>query len=227
MTDTFVKGFDIEYNTQKADITISEYGRGIQEMIIKATELEDDEHRQEFVEAIVELMLRMHPQTKNVEDYVEKIWRHVFRIAKYNLKGVKTPSGKMPSKEEDRLQPDKVPYPTTEPKYRHYGHNVQELIKKAIAMEDGPIKTEFVKTIGNYMKMAYMTWNKEHFVNDNIILDDLKALSKGQLTIEENISLDKLADSNKRKGKQIVNISNTRSPKRFSRNNNNKKRKFK
>lgn len=224
MTSTSIKSFDIEYNTQKPDITISEYGRGIQEMILKAQELEDDEHRQAFVEAIVDLMLRMHPQTKNVEDYIEKIWRHVFRIAKYNLKGVKTPSGKVPSLEEDRLQPDKVPYPTTEPRYRHYGHYVQELIKKAVAMEDGPVKTEFVKTIGNYMKMAYMTWNREHFVNDTIIIDDLKALSKGRLSIEDNISLDKLADSNKRKGKQISNISNSRNPKKFSRNNNKKRR---
>jgi hypothetical protein len=224
MTESLVKTFDITYNTRKENITISEYGRTIQGMILKATELEDDEHRQAYVETIVDLMLKMHPQTKNVEDYVEKIWRHVFRIAQYNLKGVVPPSSVIPSYEEDKLSPEKVDYPTTEPKFRHYGHYVQELIKKALEMEEGPIKQEFVRTIGNYMKLAYLTWNKEHFVSDHIILDDLRALSKGKLTLEEDVTLSNVVGNPQQK-RPIKSNSSSKGQKRFQRSNTNNTRK--
>lgn len=199
------RNIDFRYNTLKPTITISEYGRSIHEMIQKARELEDDEYRQAFVEAIVELMLRMHPQTKNVEDYIEKIWRHVFRIAQYDLKGVVPPSGVIPSLEEDKLQPNEVPYPVSEVKFRHYGHNIQTMIKKAIAMEDGYKKQEYVRIIANYMKMAYMNWNKEHFVNDNIIIDDLVQLSRGKLNLSEDTILSsRPTDNSKRRAKSAA-----------------------
>ena len=47
------------------------------------------------------------------------------------------------------------------------------------------------------MKMAYKTWNKEHYVTDEGILKDLVALSKGKLNIGDETSLDVLS----RKGK--------------------------
>ena len=62
-----------------------------------------------------------------------------------------------------------IPYPVSEARYRHYGHNVQVLIKKALEMEPGEKQDGFVRTIGSYMKLAYRTWNKEHFVSDDVI----------------------------------------------------------
>lgn len=214
---TVTKSFDFSYNTLKPTITISEYGRSIHEMIQKAREFDDDEYRQAFVEAIVELMLRMHPQTKNVEDYIEKIWRHVFRIAQYDLKGVVPPSGVIPSLEEDKLQPERVPYPVSEVKFRHYGHNIQTMIKKAIAMEDGFKKQEYVRIIANYMKMAYMNWNKEHFVNDNIIIDDLVQLSKGKLNLSEDTILNsRPVEGNKKRSNKSLQSSYKQGGKRFT-----------
>ncbi|QLH30054.1 MAG: DUF4290 domain-containing protein [Candidatus Parvibacillus calidus] len=50
-------------------------------------------------------------------------------------------------------------------------------------MEDGPVKTEFVEVIGAYMKLAYKTWNKEHFVSDEMIRQDLYNMTRGALPL--------------------------------------------
>ena len=68
-------------------------------------------------------------------------------------------------------------------------------------MEDGPKKDGFLLVIGGYMKMAYKTWNREHFVSDEIIKGDLHKMSDGKLIIANNISLDGLSNSNRRKRK--------------------------
>jgi hypothetical protein len=142
----------------------------------------------------------MHPQNRNIEDYMSKLWKHVFRIAEYDIK-VMPPSGEIPTPETDVTIPEPVSYPVANVRYRHYGNNVQILINKALKMEDGPKKDGFLLVIGGYMKMAYKTWNREHFVSDEIIKGDLQKMSDGKLIIANNISLDGLSNSNRRKRK--------------------------
>ena len=68
------------------------------------------------------------------------------------------------------------------------------MIKKAVVMDDGPKKEGYVAAIAAYMKLAYKTWNREHYVSDDIIKADLKSLSKGLLEIPEEQSLDNLVN---------------------------------
>ena len=61
-------------------------------------------------------------------------------------------------------------------------------------MPEGPKREGFVEVIASYMKLAYKTWNKEHYVSDDIVKEDLEILSNGQLILHEgHDSLDKLA----------------------------------
>jgi len=85
-----------------------------------------------------------------------------------------------PTEEEVKIKPEIVEYPTKEKEFRHYGHYVRVLMEKAIGMDDGPQKDEFVEVIASFMKLAYKNWNREHYVSDEIILEDLKSLSKGK-----------------------------------------------
>jgi hypothetical protein len=188
----FLPKFFMEYNSNKEELIIPEYGRNVQNMIRYARTIPNREERQHFIEQVVALMMQMHPQNRNLEDYRDKLWKHVFRIAEYDL-DVLPPNGEIPSPESRVKRPERVPYPTKESKYRHYGHNVQKLIDKAISMEEGPKKDGFVHVIGSYMKLAYKTWNREHYVSDDIILDDLEALSKGKLKMIDDVSLDNLS----------------------------------
>ncbi|MCC6723852.1 MAG: DUF4290 domain-containing protein [Saprospiraceae bacterium] len=188
----------MEYNSKKEELIIPEYGRNVQAMIRFAREVPDRAMRQQYIEMIVTLMMQMHPQNRNVEDHREKTWKHVFRIAEYNL-DVMPPNGEIPKPEDSRKRPEKVPYPTKETRFRHYGHNVQKLVARALQMEDGPKKEGFVQVIGSYMKLAYKTWNREHYVSDDIIIEDLEHLSGGKLKVMDEASLDNLSRGNIRR----------------------------
>jgi hypothetical protein len=48
-----------------------------------------------------------------------------------------------------------------------------------------------VQAVANFMKMAYVQWNKDS-VSDETILADLYALSGGTLKLEENINLNRV-----------------------------------
>lgn len=176
----------MEYNSQREDLIIPEYGRHVQELIRHAKTIEDPRQRQVFVEKTIQLMMQIHPQSRNVEDYRDKLWKHVFRIADYELE-VEPPTGVKPSPEDAHKRPEMIPYPEKEVRFRHYGHNVQKLIQKAVTMPPGPKRDGFVAVIGSYMKLAYKTWNKDHYVSDETVKNDLQVLSNGQLVLTESL----------------------------------------
>ncbi|MCA0238625.1 MAG: DUF4290 domain-containing protein [Bacteroidetes bacterium] len=185
---------DIEYNTERSQIQFPEYGRSIQEMIQHAKTIENPGLRQKTVESIVGLMIQLGPSgNKNMDDYREKLWNHVFEIANYEL-DVTPPPGILIRRAEERPKAEPLGYPASATRFRHYGNSIQALIKKAIDMPEGSKKEGFVEVIASYMKLAYKTWNKEHYVSDDIVKEDLESLSDGQLALHEgHDSLDKLA----------------------------------
>lgn len=189
----------MEYNSERVALTISEYGRSVQELVNFAKKIEDKEEKQAYFNEIVELILRMKINGKKSIEYKEKIWRHVFKIANYEMEGVVMPNGEIPVAKEDNFKPPKVDYPTSEKRFRHYGHNVQSLIKKAVDMEEGPKKNEFIRVIASFMKLAYKTWNPEHYMNESMVRLDLETLSEGKLNISPDINLGSVGDSHMRK----------------------------
>ena len=188
----------MEYNSQRELLIIPEYGRNVQKLIEHAKTIEDTEKRLAFLERVIDLMMQMHPQNRNLDDHRDKLWKHVFRIGNYDL-GIIPPSGIIPEPGEYKKIPEKVAYPRHQARFRHYGSNVQRLIKKALDMDNGPVRDGFVGVIGSYMKLAYRTWNKEHFVSDEVIKGDLTSLSNGDLVLSEDAVLDTLANANRRK----------------------------
>lgn len=185
---------DIEYNTERSHIRFPEYGRSIQEMITHAKDIENPGLRQKTIESIVGLMIQLGPSgNKNMDDYRDKLWNHVYEIANYEL-DVTPPPGIIIRRVEDRPKAAPLGYPASATRYRHYGNGIQALIKKAIELPEGSKREGFVEVIASYMKLAYKTWNKEHYVSDDIVKEDLENLSDGQLVLHEgHDSLDKLA----------------------------------
>ncbi len=184
------------YNTTKVNLIIPEYGRNIQNMIEYAKGIEDNEQRQLFANYIVDLMLQMATSSRNNNEFRDKMWLHFFKIADYDI-DVLPPNGEVPKSEESALRPARVVYPNNNSKYRHYGQFVQKMIQKAIQMEEGPKKEEFKNLIGSYMKLAYKNWSREHYVNDESIKEELKNMSDGLLTLDDDIVLNKIRAANK------------------------------
>lgn len=195
-TSSVMNSVDIAYNTEKEQIRYPEYGRAIQEMLQFAKTIEDDRKRQKTVESIITLMMQLNPAgNRNLDDYREKLWNHAFAIADYEL-NVNPPNGITIRKGTEKTDPGPMEYPPTASRFRHYGNGIQALIQKAIDMPEGPKKEGFVEVIASYMKLAYKTWNKEHYVSDDVVKDDLEMLSDGRLALHEgHSSLDTLAAS--------------------------------
>jgi hypothetical protein len=65
------------------------------------------------------------------------------------------------------------------------------MISRAKEMADPERKQQLVEAIANFMKMAYVTWNKDS-VSDETIIKDLKEFSNGELQLNENVNLNKV-----------------------------------
>lgn len=212
------KHLRMEYNSDREPLTISEYGRSVQELVNYAKKIEDVEEKQAFFNEIIELILRMKINGKKSIEYKEKIWRHIFKIANYEMEGVIMPNGEIPQPKASNFKPPRVEYPTSEKRFRHYGHNVQSLIKKAIEMEDGPKKDDFIVVIASFMKLAYKTWNPEHYMNENMVRMDLDTLSDGKLSIPKDVTLYSVDNSGIRnKKKSYLTQSNPKKQKKRKR----------
>jgi len=179
----------MDYNTSRPKLVIPEYGRNVQKLVKYAQGMEDKAHRQAFIEKIVQMITQMYPQVRNVDDYRNKVWNHIFAISNYEL-DVDAPC-EILDPEIKHQRPESVPYPHGKVKYKHYGKNVENMIDKAIAMPENDKKKAFIEVIGSYMKLAYRSWNRE-YVNDEIIRHDLEVLSEGKLLLPQNANLDNL-----------------------------------
>jgi len=185
---------NLEYNTGRNYMVLPEYGRYLQKLSVSISELEDPEEQRAYIEKSIDIIIQLFPESKSVDNYREKLWHDLYYMSAFEIRAL-PPSGIKPTFEDQQLKPTKLEYPVHRLDYKHYGYNVHVMIKKALDMEEGPIKKEFVEVIGAYMKLAYKTWNKEHFVSDDMIRQDLLAMTKGALSIDEEKDLDVLLAS--------------------------------
>lgn len=185
----------MKYNSQREKLIIPEYGRNIHEMIQYIKTVEDKEKRQFLAEGMVDMMLQMSTNERKTQEYSDKMWTHMLKIADYEL-DVEVPEGVELTRPAPIVKEKmKVEYPKPIRRYRHYGQYIQDLINKALAMEDGPKKQEFVRIIGSYMKTAYKQWNRNHYINDESVLEDIKIITKGELSISDDASFDYLKNA--------------------------------
>ncbi len=172
----------MEYNTVRPKMLIPEYGRNVQKMIDFAQNLEDRSERNRAAKAIIEVMGQLNPHLRDVDDFRHKLWTHLFIMSDFKL-DVDSPYP-IPSRESLEEKPDRLTYPKNKIRYGHYGHNIQEMIKKAIEIEDENTREEVTKRLANLMKKLYVSYNNEA-VENRVIMDQLGELSKGKLKIED------------------------------------------
>jgi hypothetical protein len=60
-------------------------------------------------------------------------------------------------------------------------------------MEEGEKKDLVTQNIANFMKMSYLTWNKDT-VDDSTILSHLENISKGKMKLKETVRLNHTAE---------------------------------
>jgi hypothetical protein len=171
----------MEYNTERSQMAIPEYGRNVQRMIEFAVSVKDRDERNRVARAIISVMGQLNPHLRDVTDFKHKLWDHLFIIADFKL-DVDSPYP-IPNAATFQTKPDKVSYPDNRIKYRHYGRILEKIIQKAVEFEEGDEKNVLTEMIANSMKKSYLMWNRDS-VTDDVIFQQLKELSKGQLKLD-------------------------------------------
>lgn len=174
---------NLEYNTEREQLIIPEYGRHIQKMVNQAIAMEDREERNKCAHSIIAVMGNLNPHLRDVPDFQHKLWDQLFIISDFKL-DVDAPYP-MPSPEELAERPQPLAYPQNFPKYRFYGNNIKRMIDVAIKWEDGDKKDGLVITIANHMKKSFLNWNKDT-VEDQVIFNHLFELSEGKLNLKNS-----------------------------------------
>ena len=176
----------MEYNTSRASLIFPEYGRAIQEMVNYAKELPTKEERTAAAKTIVNVMAVLHPQQKDMTDYRQKLWDHLFIISDFSL-DCEAPYP-IPDRELVNQKPNPITYPQKNIRMRHYGSIVEKMIAETKNMEEGPEREAVIEQIANFMKASYLTWNRDT-VSDELIFEQLKEFSGGLLTVKEDTKL--------------------------------------
>lgn len=174
---------DIEYNTERPQLIIPEYGRHIQKMVDQAIAIEDREERNKVTKSIIAVMGNMNPHLRDVTDFQHKLWDQLFIISDFKL-DVDSPFGN-PSREELMERPGPLAYPQNFPKYRFYGNNIKRMIDVANSWEEGEKKEGLILTIANHMKKCFLNWNKDT-VEDDVIFKHLYELSDGKINLKNS-----------------------------------------
>lgn len=178
----------MEYNTDRSQLHMPEYGRIIQNLVERCKELPTKEERNEMAFAIVDFMGQRNPTLRDEENYAHKLWDHLYILSNYDL-DVDSPYPLL-SEEELKTQPKKMDYPVLQGDFKFYGKSILSLIEKAIELEDGEEKEALIEVIANNMKKSYNVYNKEH-VHDDVIFRHLKELSENRLDLTNIESLEK------------------------------------
>jgi hypothetical protein len=180
----------LEYNTERSQLNIPEYGRHIQKLVDHCKALPSKEERNRMATAIVGVMGNLNPHLRDVPDFQHKLWDQLFIIAGFEL-DVDSPFP-IPDRELLQAKPERMPYPQKAPKYRFYGNNIQSMINVALSWEKGEKREALTYTIANHMKKCFLNWNKDS-VDDNVIFKHLYEMSDGQINLAEKE--EDLADS--------------------------------
>ena len=173
----------LQYNTDRTQLIIPEYGRHVQIMVNQLMLTQDREERNQMSKAIIGIMGNMNPHLRDVPDFQHKLWDQLFIMSDFEL-DLDSPFEK-PQRELLMQKPERLAYPKTNLKYRFYGNNIKNMINVAKNWEEGDMKNALVYNIANHMKKCFLNWNKDT-VQDEVILKHLTELSEGKLMVDES-----------------------------------------
>ncbi len=180
-----------DYNTQRKRMALPEYGRNVQKMVDHIKTIKDRDERNRAARTIISIMGNLNPHLRDVGDFKHKLWDHLALIADFELDFDSPYPIPEPQKFEEK--PRMIPYQQGNITFLHYGRIIELMIDAASEMEDGEEKEYLTNLIVNQMKKAYITWNRSQ-VSDEVIIENLKYLSKGKLKMTEGVRILEVKD---------------------------------
>jgi len=214
-----ITGEGLEYNTQRGKVILSQYGRNIHKLVAHALTIEDKKDRNLAAEQIIKAMEILNPKIRFIDEYKKVLWNHLAMMSGYQL-DIDYPYEIIPE-DEIKSRPEPIPLIKKRIKIRQYGRIIEAMIDTCLEMTDEEMKKDFIKVILVQMKRTYIEWNKD-VVNDNVIFDDFKKLSRNELDIPERFKLPQSYEL-RNKYKKLSGSTPSHTHKRGRRENNNYK----
>ena len=180
---------NFDYNSTRPRLILAEYGRNVQNMVDYICTLPSKEERNRHAQVVIEMMGFLNPHLRDVADFKHKLWDHLHIISDFRI-DVDSPYP-TPDPATVHPKPEMLEYPQHRIRFKHYGHTIEDMIARAKMMNDPEKKKSMTLSIANFMKMAYITWNKDS-VSDEAIIADLLELSGGELQLPADVVLTKL-----------------------------------
>lgn len=198
---------ELKYNTQQEQIMLTEYGRSVQELVDNLNTIEDKEQRNRMARTIIQVMINLNPDVKNLDNYKQKLWDHLHIMGNYQL-DIDSEYEK-PEPSALMSKPDHLGYKGALTRYRFYGRNLLEMIDGAKDLPDSDIKTNYINYIASFMVNSSNNWNDENLGPEQVA-QHLSDLSGGKLQYspdELNIHVEKFKkkpqnNNNKKKKKK-------------------------
>jgi hypothetical protein len=176
----------MDYNTQRTDLVIPEYGRHVHKMVDYLKTIHDKDLRNQMAKSLIEIMGTMNPHLRDVPDFKHKLWDHLAIMSDFEL-DIDWPYP-LPDREERTKPPEQLTYSDDKFGFKHYGKNLQKMLT-VLGEYDEETQSMLLEQLANHMKKAYVNWKKES-VNDDVIFDDIEKITKGKLKIpREKIKL--------------------------------------
>jgi hypothetical protein len=172
----------MDYNTQRKQLILPEYGRGIQNMVDYAVSIPDREERQQCANTIISIMGSMFPHLRDVSDFNHKLWDHLAIMSDYKL-DIDYPYEIMPHQKD--IKPEPMPYPMKRIRSRHYGYYVENLLSELENMEDGEEKDALTGMVANLMKNDLYYWNNDA-VDEGKIASDIARYTHNKVHLDLN-----------------------------------------
>ena len=149
-----IKGLD--YNTQREQLVLPEYGREVQSMVDYCMDLKDRQERQRCAESIVAIMERMKPRVGDAKEYRHKLWDHLALMSGFRL-DIDYPFD-ISQAHHMMEKPKPMAYPMKRIPVRHYGNMMFEIFDKLKTLPEGAERNELIRLAANQMKRDLMQW---------------------------------------------------------------------
>ena len=171
----------LDYNTQREQLVLPEYGREIQKMVDHALTLPTKEERQACAESIIATMSILFPQGYDAIDLEHKLWDHLAIMSNFQL-DIDYPFD-VSEAIKAATKPQRVGYTSSHIPVRHYGKLLFDTFERLKKKPEGEERDALVRLTANQMKRALVEWG--HGAADNErVASDLAAFTNGKIQLD-------------------------------------------
>ena len=160
---------NMQYNTDKTRLRMSEYGRIIQDMANHCMNIQDKQERQAFAQSIIFVMASLGQEKLNNPEVQFKLWNHLAFITDFKL-DIDYPVEIIP-RTEVYAHPSPMPLPQKTIRHKHYGHIIEEALRHLETMPEGEERDYLVRLAADRMKQSLFSWNPDVMSEDKVAND--------------------------------------------------------